>query len=170
MTKLRWLASHEPDAIARTASVCLPHDYLTWRLTGEFATDRGDASGTGYWSPAEGRWRADLLRLVSPDRDWSDALQTNELKEGKPKMAVVGDAKIFLLKRGGGVLAIGAVCSHAGGPLEQGALDDGCITCPWHGSKFRVDDGSVVRGPAATSQPAYDVRIEADGMVRVRSR
>jgi xylulokinase len=65
VTKLRWLASHEPDAMARTASVCLPHDYLTWRLTGEFTTDRGDASGTGYWSPAGGEYRTDLLELAA---------------------------------------------------------------------------------------------------------
>ncbi|MEV5710820.1 xylulokinase [Actinoallomurus sp. NPDC052274] len=64
VTKLRWLAGHEPDAAARTASVCLPHDYLTWRLTGEFVTDRGDASGTGYWSPATGEYRPDLLELA----------------------------------------------------------------------------------------------------------
>ena len=53
MTKLRWLAHHEPDAARRTHAVCLPHDWLTWRLraTGDLAdlvTDRGDASGTGY--------------------------------------------------------------------------------------------------------------------------
>ncbi|MEV5751111.1 xylulokinase [Actinoallomurus sp. NPDC052308] len=64
VTKLRWLARHEPDAAARTASVCLPHDYLTWRLTGGFVTDRGDASGTGYWSPATGEYRPDLLKLA----------------------------------------------------------------------------------------------------------
>jgi xylulokinase len=61
VTKLRWLAEHEPEAAARTAKVCLPHDYLTWRLTGELVTDRGDASGTGYWSPAEDAYRPDLL-------------------------------------------------------------------------------------------------------------
>jgi xylulokinase len=65
VTKLRWLAANEPDALARTASVCLPHDYLTWRLTGEFVTDRGDASGTGYWSPAEDEYRPDLLELAT---------------------------------------------------------------------------------------------------------
>ncbi|GLY74227.1 xylulokinase [Actinoallomurus iriomotensis] len=64
VTKLRWLASHEPEAAARTASVCLPHDYLTWKLTGAFTTDRGDASGTGYWSPADDGYRADLLELA----------------------------------------------------------------------------------------------------------
>ncbi|MBA9006206.1 xylulokinase [Thermomonospora cellulosilytica] len=64
VTKLRWLADHEPDAAARTATVCLPHDYLTWRLTGRLVTDRGDASGTGYWSPAENAYRPDLLRMA----------------------------------------------------------------------------------------------------------
>ncbi len=61
VTKLRWLAEHEPGNAARTASVALPHDWLTWRLGGEFATDRSDASGTGYFSPALDRYRPDLL-------------------------------------------------------------------------------------------------------------
>jgi xylulokinase len=69
VTKLRWLAGHEPGAAARVAAVCLPHDWLTWRLAGApgldaLATDRGDASGTGYWSPATGSYRPDLLRLA----------------------------------------------------------------------------------------------------------
>lgn len=67
VTKLRWLAEHEPAAMARTAAVCLPHDWLTWRLAGDgdldrLSTDRSDASGTGYWSPATGAYRPDLLR------------------------------------------------------------------------------------------------------------
>src|SRR3954469_7718553 len=66
VTKLRWLAEHEPANAARTAAVCLPHDWLTWQLAGtpaleELVTDRGDASGTGYWSPAEEAYRPDLL-------------------------------------------------------------------------------------------------------------
>src|SRR3954467_15616078 len=66
VTKLRWLAEHEPDNAARTAGVCLPHDWLTWLLAGRssldaLVTDRGDASGTGYWSAAGGEYRADLL-------------------------------------------------------------------------------------------------------------
>ena len=67
VTKLRWLAEHEPDAAARTAHVMLPHDWLTWRL-GERshapATDRGDASGTGYFSPATGRWLPELAEAA----------------------------------------------------------------------------------------------------------
>lgn len=64
VTKLRWTAEHEPDLAARAASVLLPHDWLTARLVGAgnpLTTDRGDASGTGYWSPATGRYRPDLL-------------------------------------------------------------------------------------------------------------
>ncbi len=67
VTKLRWLARNEPDAAARTAAVLQPHDWLTWQLLGRPArrtTDRGDASGTGYWSAATGGWRADLAELA----------------------------------------------------------------------------------------------------------
>ncbi|WP_043619665.1 xylulokinase [Nonomuraea candida] len=86
VTKLRWLAENEPDNARRTAAVCLPHDWLTWRLSGalasgvpfsvagwadaplpplsHLATDRGDASGTGYWSPATGAYRTDLLKAA----------------------------------------------------------------------------------------------------------
>ena len=67
VAKLRWLATHEPDNARRVAAVCLPHDWLTWRLAGAdgldaLRTDRGDASGTGYFSAAEDRYRLDLVR------------------------------------------------------------------------------------------------------------
>jgi xylulokinase len=71
VTKLRWLADHEPDLADRTHRIMLPHDYLTWRLRGglsaqtlEPTTDRGDASGTGYWSPATNAYSKDLLALA----------------------------------------------------------------------------------------------------------
>ena len=54
ITKLSWLHRTEADAWARMRHVCLPHDWLTWKLTGRLVTDRGDASGTGYWSPDRG--------------------------------------------------------------------------------------------------------------------
>jgi xylulokinase len=76
ITKLSWLHRTEPEHWARLARVCLPHDWLTWRLTGRLVTDRGDASGTGYWSPGEERYRYDLLSIVDGDRDWSGALPT----------------------------------------------------------------------------------------------
>ncbi len=70
VTKLAWLAEHEPDNAARVEAVCLPHDWLTWRLRSEgpvgpsldaLTTDRGDASGTGYFAPSTGQYRRDLL-------------------------------------------------------------------------------------------------------------
>lgn len=67
VSKVRWLARNEPANAARVASLMLPHDYLTWLLAGrpvEAVTDRGEASGTGYWSPAAGAYRTDLLELA----------------------------------------------------------------------------------------------------------
>lgn len=67
VTKARWMARVEPGNAARTASIMLPHDFLTWVLAGRPATavtDRGEASGTGYWSPADGVYRDDILTLA----------------------------------------------------------------------------------------------------------
>lgn len=78
ITKLAWLRRTRPEAWARVAHVVLPHDYLTSVLVGAgaYVTDRGDASGTGYWSPADGTYRWDLLELVDEVRDWPAALPT----------------------------------------------------------------------------------------------
>jgi xylulokinase len=65
VTKLRWVAEHEPKVGRRATGVVLPHDWVSFRLVdgaAGFATDRGDASGTGYWSPASGEYRTDLVR------------------------------------------------------------------------------------------------------------
>jgi xylulokinase len=70
ITKLRWLAEHEPENAGRAAAVLLPHDWLTWRLLGgpgdqaPMVTDRGDASGTGYFGPAQGSWLPDLVKAA----------------------------------------------------------------------------------------------------------
>ena len=61
-------------------------------------------------------------------------------------------------------------CCPRGGPLDRGEVADGCVTCPWHGSTFRLEDGSVVRGPAAYPQPAYDVRVLDGGIGCARWR
>lgn len=74
ITKLHWLRRTEPQVFARVARLLLPHDWLTSRLTGRFTTDRGDASGTGWWSPIEERYRTDLLDLVDASVSWLDLL------------------------------------------------------------------------------------------------
>ena len=76
ITKLSWLHRKHPDQWRRLARVMLPHDYLTHRLTGLYTTDRGDASGTGYWSPSTGDYRYDVLEIVDPQRDWTSAVPT----------------------------------------------------------------------------------------------
>jgi xylulokinase len=63
VTSLAWLRRHEPDVVGAAAGVRLPHDHLTERLTGNAVTDRGDASGTGWWSPGSGRYADEVLRL-----------------------------------------------------------------------------------------------------------
>jgi xylulokinase len=71
IAKLSWLHRKEPDVWAQIARVCLPHDWLTWKLTGEFVTDRGDASGTGYFSAADNEYRFDLLDILDGGVDWA---------------------------------------------------------------------------------------------------
>jgi xylulokinase len=89
ITKLAWLRAARPEAWSRVARVLLPHDWLTWRLTGRAVTDRGDASGTGWWSPAEGRVRPDLLALVGYAGELPEVLQSGEAA-GEWNGAVVG--------------------------------------------------------------------------------
>jgi xylulokinase len=74
ISKLAWLRRCEPEVFRRIAHVMLPHDWLTFQLTGRLSTDRGDASGTGWWSPAEGQYRTDLLDLVDDTMGWSGML------------------------------------------------------------------------------------------------
>jgi len=97
VTKLRWLRDAEPDNAARVHAVCLPHDWLTWQLAGGFAgvgfdglvTDRSDASGTGYWSPASESYRPDLLQRALGH----DALVPQVL--GPYAQAGVGTGEVF---------------------------------------------------------------------------
>jgi xylulokinase len=95
ITKLKWLAEREKENFAGAAKFLLPHDWLTYRLSGRYVTDRGDASGTGYFSPGEGRWRPDLLALVDEwytPEDWLD-----RLPEVLGPADAAGDARSFPL-------------------------------------------------------------------------
>ena len=60
------------------------------------------------------------------------------------------------------------MCAHAGGPLDKGTLVDGCVECPWHGSRFRLADGHVARGPAVYDQPVFEVRAKEEGGLEAR--
>ena len=81
-----------------------------------------------------------------------------DIPEGGPTKLKAGINELALIREGDRILAVHAQCAHAGGPLAEGSLVGGAIQCPWHGSRYRLADGHVVRGPAMYDQPAYDVR------------
>ncbi len=111
----------------------------------------------------------DQTALEEGPTEWTAALREAELTEGAATCAHVGDVRVLLVRQGGQVRALANRCTHRGGPLHEGDVGDGTITCPWHKSVFALEDGSVVRGPAAYPQPVYDVRSR-DGMLEVRVR
>lgn len=94
-------------------------------------------------------------------------LPESELAEGQLRRVQVDDVPVLLVRRGDRVEALLETCAHLGGPLADGELDDGCVVCPWHGSRFALEDGQVVDGPSVYDQPALDVRIR-EGQVEVR--
>ncbi len=109
----------------------------------------------------------DETTFERPPEDWTPTLREEQLAEATPTLATVGGFGVVLVRRGERVYALSDRCSHRGGPLHQGTLVDGCIECPWHGSRFRLEDGAVERGPATGPEIAYDVRLR-EGMVEVR--
>lgn len=74
---------------------------------------------------------------------------------------------VVLTRTGDKLCALSATCPHAGGPLDEGSLEDGVVTCPWHGSRFRMCDGRVLTGPATVNAPRYAVRVR-DGQVEIK--
>ncbi len=115
VTKLAWLRDHEPEVLERTRSVLLPHDWLTHRLTGLRTTDRSEASGTGYYGSAEGRWRTDVLDRYVGSAAWGERLpavlgpsEVAGAVDG-PAAADLGLARSTVVGPGGGDQHLGAV-------------------------------------------------------------
>jgi nitrite reductase/ring-hydroxylating ferredoxin subunit len=104
--------------------------------------------------------------LVEPG--WHRLGLVAELTAGKPVRWMLGEVPVVaVLGEDGTVDVLAGRCSHLSGPLSEGDVADGCVTCPWHGSVFSLSDGSVVRGPATAPQPCFETRIDADGTVAV---
>ncbi len=100
--------------------------------------------------------------------DFEAVMPLAEMSESQLYRVMAGGAPAVLLRAGERVYAIGATCPHAGGPLDEGALQPhGVVECPWHGSRFRMRDGRVLTGPATTNAAKYDVRIR-DGQVEIK--
>jgi xylulokinase len=151
VTKLRWLAEHEPVAAGRVAEVVLPHDWVTARLAGHdrvrpgtATTDRGDASGTGYWSPAQGTYRTDLLELAFGR------------VPGTPR--VLGPGEVAGTDPQGRLLSVGSgdnMAAALGLGIEPG---DVVVSLGTSGTAFGVHDG-----PAADPSGAVSGFADATG-------
>ena len=102
-----------------------------------------------------------------PD-DWTPVLEDGALAEGAQRRVLAGDVPLLVCREAGQIYTLAAVCTHAGGPLDEGKITDGCVVCPWHGSTFRLGDGRIVRGPASTAQPSYESRVR-EGTIEVRA-
>jgi nitrite reductase/ring-hydroxylating ferredoxin subunit len=93
-----------------------------------------------------------------------------QLPESTPTKVRAGINDLVVIRTGDTIHAMNDVCAHAGGPLHEGTVVDGCIECPWHASRFRLEDGRAVRGPTVYDQPAYEVRTAEGGGFEVRRR
>lgn len=98
--------------------------------------------------------------------EWTPVLPEAELPERQPMKVDIGGTGILLYRSGARILALASRCTHLGGPLDEGEIDGSTVTCPWHASCFRLEDGSVLRGPARSQQPAYATRIK-EGQIEV---
>ncbi|MEU5877234.1 Rieske 2Fe-2S domain-containing protein [Spirillospora sp. NPDC047279] len=121
---------------------------------------------------AAGASHADQVAHLVP-LGWHDLCAASELPDGWPVHRRLGYIGLFVLRSGDDIHVLADRCSHLAGPLHQGRIitdddADPCVVCPWHGSTFRVRDGSVVHGPATGRQPAFESRVLEDGTVQVR--
>jgi nitrite reductase/ring-hydroxylating ferredoxin subunit len=105
------------------------------------------------WRPAGAKWAT---------------LEVAELEEGVPMRGKVGIQNLVVVRWGDTIHALHDQCAHAGGPLSGGRVVDGCIECPWHGSRFELATGRRRRGPTVYDQPAYEVRAAEGGGYEVR--
>ena len=75
----------------------------------------------------------------------------------------------MLIRRAGRIYALADSCAHLGGPLSEGQVDGLSIRCPWHGSRFDLEEGGVLEGPSTFPQPCFEIRVRA-GQIEVRAR
>ena len=104
-----------------------------------------------------------------PVEDWTPVLADDALAEGEARLVNAAGNDVMLYRSNGTLCALADHCMHAGGPLHEGSIEGGRVTCPWHASMFNLADGSLVRGPATAPQPSYEARVQ-DGKIEVRSR
>jgi nitrite reductase/ring-hydroxylating ferredoxin subunit/uncharacterized membrane protein len=134
-------------------------------LGGEISYTLGQGVNRNAWSP-------EVEQLAPNSPEFVPVMKADDVREGVVTGAEVtlGETKVplVLMRKGREILALNGTCSHLGGPLAEGKLvDEWCVECPWHASRFDFRDGAVTQGPAAYAQPRFQARISGD-MVEVR--
>lgn len=100
-------------------------------------------------------------------QEWTDIGDAGAFPDGAPRAVLAQDTPVLVLRHGDGIHAIHNRCSHRGCLLSEGEIEGHVVTCACHGSQFDVRDGSIMRGPATASQPAFDAR-ESEGKVEIK--
>lgn len=144
------------------ASAVFPARAKGLRLAGlAMAMTGGYLGGHIAYRQAAGANQAEPVpHLVEPG--WQDLMTVSELaalEDKQPARQMLGEVPLVVIRDGPQVHVLADRCSHLSGPLSDGEFRDGCLTCPWHGSTFRVTDGSVARGPATAPQPVLSTRV-----------
>ncbi|MGH7641849.1 MAG: Rieske 2Fe-2S domain-containing protein [Candidatus Dormibacteria bacterium] len=103
----------------------------------------------------------------SGPRKWTAVGDESEVTEGAFTHKQVGKNQVLLTRLNGQICAASAICSHAGGPLDELPLEDGQLHCPWHGSQFELRSGHVIHGPATVPVPVFETRSK-EGKIEIR--
>jgi nitrite reductase/ring-hydroxylating ferredoxin subunit len=110
---------------------------------------------------------------MSDDDEWTAVMASEDLREARPTRRDVDGAAVMLYRTRDRLFAVGSRCSHQGAPLDRGVVrvggSEASVTCPAHGSVFRLSDGAVLRAPAQDPIPAFEVRI-VEGTIELRAR
>jgi nitrite reductase/ring-hydroxylating ferredoxin subunit/uncharacterized membrane protein len=99
--------------------------------------------------------------------DWMPAISVDAVSSA-PTRVEVDDVPIIVIERDERILAVAATCPHRGAPLDEGTFDDTSVTCPWHGSRFALDTGALLRGPSAMPLACFETRV-TNGTVEIRT-
>lgn len=109
----------------------------------------------------------DTTAFQHSEETWTDLLDADAVRAGELTLADLDGVPVVLTRLPDKVVGYADRCTHRGGPLHEGTLHDGCVTCPWHGGTFDLQDGSVKLGPPTRPASAYEVR-EVGGRLQAR--